>query len=102
MGLEILALAFSVLALGASIATAAYLLFGPTATNLAGRVTALDSDLSDLADRVNQWMRRDSTRRAREAKSELNAPPMMAVPNTGDKKAQLRQRFMSLRGGRSE
>lgn len=92
------ALALSAAAIVISIGTAVFLLVFDRATLDSRKLTALDADLSDLSDRVNQWMRRDSTRRAREAKAE---PILPADPNLSpgsDRKAALRARARSLNG----
>lgn len=98
------ALGVALLALVVSSATAAYLLFGPTSANVGSRVSALDADLSDLADRVNQWMRRDQTRKAREAKAAgaaIGADFDGGLPNpNADRKAALRARFNQLRAAK--
>lgn len=60
----------------------------PEVAALSSQLRALDSDVSELADRVNHWMRRDAVRRARSGRDEAEAPPVPAT--LADHKAALR------------
>jgi hypothetical protein len=72
--LSILALALSVLAVAISGFSALYLQRFSDAAKLHERLSISESDLTDLADRVNHWMRRDSVRRTRDKAPEFVAP----------------------------
>lgn len=61
----------------------------PDVADLKSRLLALDQEVTDVNDRLGQWMRRQSVRRMQEAK----AASQTAQPaNLGDRKAELRAR----------
>jgi len=92
-----IALLVAVVSLIASIGTAAYFLFRAPDFQLRSEVRQVQQDISDLHDRIHQWIRRDSTRKAREAKEAKNFTPLpQAVPEgeaPTDHKALLRARM---------
>jgi hypothetical protein len=67
----------------------------PITAPLQQQIDALQLGQTDIIDRVNSWTRRDSTRRARAAESNEEAP---IDPNQA--KNELRRRAMALRGQR--
>lgn len=89
--ITILALVLSLLAVGISAVSVLFLLKFSDVSTLHTRVTTTETDLTDLADRVNHWMRRDSVRRTRERP---DVPPVVSL----DPKADLRRRAAALRG----
>ena len=93
--LSILALALSLLATGVSIVTLRLQQSPPELSALQSKVTAIDLDLTGLADRQNTWMRRDATRKAREGKEMVQ---QVAPDNPQALKAALRAKVAALRG----
>jgi hypothetical protein len=86
--------ALAVLAIGIAAVSLAIRRQPPEFSALTSQVRALDSDLSELADKVQHWMRRDAVRRARSGQDEPAAVPAIAM----DRKAELRQRVAALAG----
>ena len=86
-------LALSVLAAVGCIVTATLRQFPPDLTQLKQQQNATANDLTDLSDRVHQWMRRDSTRRARAARELPDLAPSPEILNNNDRKAALRARL---------
>jgi hypothetical protein len=87
--------ALALLAIGIAGVSLAFRRQPPEFSDLLSQVRALDSDLTELADKVNHWMRRDAVRRARSGHDE---PAVPAVPL--DRKAELRQRLAVAVAGR--
>lgn len=65
----------------------------PEVTELHTKLHAIQSDHTDLLDKVTHWMRRDAVRRAR-AGAEAKADEGVALPGV-DTKAALRRRVMA-------
>lgn len=74
--IEIAALALSLLALLISVASAIFSLFFAPSAQVNQRLSQQENDLTELADRVHHWMRRDSVRRAREGQGAIPSAPM--------------------------
>jgi len=66
----------------------------PDLSEINKRVSDLNLELTDLADRTNQWMRRQAVRNTRE-KSESPPGIVEAAVSLSDRKAQLRRRINS-------
>lgn len=94
--LMILALAFSVLALGTAVAAIVLRQTHPELAAVQRELHAMQADITDLADRLNHWMRRDNTRVARAAREQQLELPAPAA--SGDRKAALRARVAQMRG----
>jgi len=91
--LSILALALSVLACGITAFSWFFQREFSDSAKLHERISITESDLTDLADKVHHWMRRDSVRRTRAAQPEVIEPQV-----TG--KAALYARARSVLGAR--
>jgi len=101
--IPIFALVFAVIGLLGTIATASFFLLKSPDYQVRGELRQVQEDISDLHDRLHQWMRRDSTRRARQAKEDKaysRAPdaPIDAPVDRAAHKASLRQRLRSIQG----
>ena len=90
--LDIAALALSLLALLIAVASAVFSLFFAPSAQVNQRLTQQENDLTELADRVHHWMRRDSVRRAREGQVAMPAATM----SRAEQKASLTQRASAL------
>ena len=88
-----LSYALSALALICSIVSVLFHYRTGSASDISTRVRALDTDLSNLSDQVNHWIRRAAVRNAREGKEEkANAMQFNVAP--GDRKAAIRARVL--------
>lgn len=92
---SILALALSVLASGVSIVTLRLQQSPPEVSALKSSLATLELDVTELADRTNTWMRRDATRKARDAKENIQ---QVAPTDPTAVKAALRARIAGIRG----
>lgn len=90
-----------VLAAGVSIYTLLIHQNLPDTSELQRQLNSLNSEFSDHFDKVQQWMRRDSTRRARAGKVDvgLNDDELQNTIGQLDTKAQLRAKLSKLRRG---
>lgn len=59
------------------------------------RLVAVDQEVTDVADRLGQWMRRESVRKMREGKEASTAE--LHAPTVADTKAELRRRLLAAR-----
>jgi len=82
------ALALSVLGAGIAVVTLRLQRSPPEVARLESKVSQLDLDVTEIADRINHWMRRDAVRSAR-AKNEA-PPPALGNLSGAELKAQLR------------
>ena len=87
--------ALALLALGCAAVSLYFRAQPPEFHSLLTQVRGLDSDLSELSDKVNHWMRRDAVRRARAGREEPEAPAIPASRN--DRKAEIRARLAAVR-----
>lgn len=69
----------------------------PDTTAFNERLSGLANELIDLQDRVGQWMKRDSVRKARQGRQERQEPEPDATQGPVTK-AELRSRLGQLRG----
>ena len=99
--MDVAVIAISVIALAFSSVTLVLLLVWkrdpPDVSKLKASIHATDTALTDLADRVNHWFRRQSTRQAREKNSRGDGPLPAEPESRSDHKRELRKR-MSQRG----
>jgi len=94
-----LTLGASLMALVIAIVSLAFQLRAGSVHELQSKVRSIDADVTDLAERLNTWQRRDSVRKARDAKE----PMPVEIPSLGDRKSQLRARARAMfaNGGRT-
>lgn len=86
------ALSISVLSAGFAVALATILRRDPPdVAEVKSRLLALDQEVTDVNDRLGQWMRREAVRNMRAGKELANENAPAMVP---DKKAELRRRAM--------
>lgn len=100
--------AFSALALGISLVSLTVALVGvyvlrrepPDVADLKARVIAVDQEVTDVNDRLTQWMRRESVRKMQEAKQAAKVAPTAEASGPKLRKAQLRAAlFQNTNGG---
>lgn len=73
----------------------------PDTADLRERVAGLGNEIIDLQDRVGQWMKRDSVRKARQGKEKASQAVEDDNPgpiSLADRKRELRARAAALRG----
>lgn len=62
----------------------------PDVAELKSRVMAVDQEVTDVNDRLTQWMRRESVRKMREGKEMLAAKQNPPAGSVAERKAHLR------------
>ena len=74
----------------------------PDVAEMKARVMAVDQEVTDVNDRLTQWMRRESVRKMQEAKAARQTVPAQVASSVKDRKAALRaQLFGNAAGGES-
>ena len=90
--------ALALLALGCAVVSLYFRAVPPELHNVTTQVRSLDSDLSELSDKVNHWMRRDAVRRARAGREEGDAGASSSPATPMTRKQELRARIRLAQG----
>ncbi|MCK6500195.1 MAG: hypothetical protein L6Q38_12040 [Nitrospira sp.] len=78
--ISIVALTLALLAVGISAVSWFFQREFSDSAKLHERISVTESDLTDLADKVHHWMRRDSVRRTRASQPEVIEPQLSGKP----------------------